>query len=184
MPHQLQRSLTFWKSIEIIFIVASFIICCSLMLLRVPGIELLETSPNWLLIWLIAWSLKQSFWYGAIAGLAVGWIYDGITSTAPSHVIGFTIVGVLTAGLQKQKYTREDFISVAFIVFFMTVVLETIFALQYLRTHWLTWAEVIPKYREIVMVSATITSLWSPIFYYPFNLGQQKIKQLSRKRSR
>ena len=181
MFHQLQKSIGFYRAIKIVFIAISFTVCCSLMLFRVPVVELLGTSPNWLLIWLVAWSLKQSVWYGAIAGLCVGWVYDGITLATPSHAIGFVVIGVLTAGLQKQKYTGEDFISVAFIVFFMTIISETIFALQYLRTHWLSIAEVLPKYQEIVIVSGIITSLWSPIFYYPFNLCQQKIKQWERK---
>ena len=181
MPHQSQTSLDILKILNIVFIVFSLIICTILMLSPIPGMELLGISPNWLLIWLIAWSLNKSVWQSAIAGVVIGWIYDGIILATPSHVIAFIIVGVCTASLQKQKYTGEDFISVAFIVFFMTIISETIFAIQYLRMHWLSISEVLAKYQQITIISAIMTSLWSPVFYYPFNFWQRRIKQWQRK---
>ena len=163
-----------FKIVNIIFIAISVAICSLLMLLDLPGVELLETNPNWLLIWLISWSIKKTIWQGAIAGLAIGWIYDGISFSVPSHVISFIFVGILTSSLQKQRYLGEDFISVAFIVFFMTVCAESIYAWQYAR-HWLALEEAWIKYQEVVIVSAIITSLWSPAFYYPFNLINETI---------
>ena len=180
----LPRNKTFLDILKIFnlaFVFLSLILCTVLMLFKIPGVELLGTSPNWLLIWLVGWSLKRSIWQGAIAGLLIGWIYDGITLATPSHALAFVFVGVCTAKLQKQKYTGEDFISVAFIVFFMTIFSETIFAYQYLRMHWLSISEVLPKYQQTTIISAIITSLWSPIFYYPFNLWQQKMKQWQRR---
>ena len=178
MSHRNKTSLNI---LNIAIVILSLIVCLTLMLFRIPGIELLDTSPNWLLIWLIAWSLKKSLWQGAIAGLLMGWLYDAITLATPSHTLAFVIVGVCTARLEKQKYTGEDFISVAFIVFFMAILSETIFALQYLRMHWLSVSDVLPKYQQITIISAIITSLWSPIFYYPFNLWQRKMKEWERK---
>lgn len=163
-----------YKVVNVLFITISVAICSMLMLLDLPGVELLETNPNWLLIWLISWSIKRTFWQGAIAGLAIGWIYDGISLSFPSHVASFMFVGILTSSLQKQKYLGEDFISVAFIVFFMTICAESIYAWQYAR-HWQAIAEAFGKYQEVVIVSAIITSLWSPAFYYPFNLISEKI---------
>lgn len=181
MPRQNKKFLDILKILDLAFIFLSLIACIFLMLFRIPGVELLGTSPNWLLIWLIAWSLKKTIWQGAIAGLLVGWVYDAITLAKPSHTFAFIFVGICTARLQKQKYTGEDFISVAFIVFFMTIFSETIFAYQYLRMHWLSVSEVLSKYQQTTIISAIITSLWSPIFYYPFNLWQQKMKQWQRK---
>ena len=181
MPRKNQTSLDILKILNVALVLISLIVCIALMLFKIPGIELLGTSPNWLLIWLIAWSLKKSFWQGAIAGLLIGWLYDAITLATPSHAFAFVVVGACTARLEKQRYTGEDFISVAFIVFFMTILSETIFALQYLRMHWLSLSDVLPKYQQITMISAIITSLWSPVFYYPFSLWQRKIKQWERK---
>lgn len=165
-----------FKIVNILFIAMSVAICGMLMLLDLPGVELLESNPNWLLIWLISWSIKRTIWQGAIAGLAIGWIYDGISFSVPSHVASFMFVGIVTSSLQKQRYLGEDFISVAFIVFFMTICAESIYAWQYAR-QWLAIEEAFAKYREVVVVSAIITSLWSPAFYYPFNLISEKINR-------
>lgn len=181
MPHRSQTSFDLLKILNIVFVVLSLIICIFLMLFRIPGVGLLGTSPNWLLIWLVAWSIKKSIWQGAIAGLIISWIYDALTLATPSHAFAFILVGVCTARLQKQKYTGENFISIAFIVFFMTILSETIFAFQYLRMHWLSISEVLPKYQQTAIVSSIITSLWSPIFYYPFNFWQRRMKQWEKK---
>ncbi len=181
MSNKTKASFDVLQVFNIIVIILSVIICSVLMFLQIPGVELLDTNPNWLLIWLVAWSLKKSITQGAIAGLIIGWIYDGITAAYPSHVLAFVVVGVCTSALKKQKYTGEDFISVAFIVFFMTFIAETIFAIQYFRMYWFSLSEVWYKYQQIALVSAIITSLWSPIFYYPFSLWQLKFKQLERR---
>ena len=181
MSTKIQTSNYILNIINALFIFTSVVFCSLLMLLHIPGIELLETNPNWLLIWVVSWSLKRSVWQGAIAGLIMGWIYDGMTISSPSHVLSLILVGTLTSALQKQKYIGEDFISVALIVFFMTVLTETIFALQYAIQSLLSIAEVWRKYQQIVITTAMITSLWSPAFYYPFNLWQQRVNRIAKK---
>ena len=181
MPNKNQTSLDVLKIFNILFIFTSVVVCSILMLLHIPGMELLGINPNWLLIWVVAWSIKRTIWQGAIAGLIIGWVYDGITISSPSHVLSLVLVGVLTSSLQKQKYIGEDFISVAFIVFFMTVLAETVFTLQYARQHLFSVSEVWQQYQPIVITSAIISSLWSPAFYYPFNLWQERVKQLEKR---
>lgn len=181
MSNRSQRSVDILKIFNILFIFISVVICSILMLVNIPGIELLETNPNWLLIWLVSWSVQRTIWQGAIAGLMMGWIYDGIAVSSPSHVLSFVLVGILTSSLQKQKYIGEDFISVAFIVFFMTIFAETIFAWQYAQETLVSIPEAIHKYQQIVMISAIITSLWSPAFYYPFNLWHQRVRLWQKK---
>ncbi|HEY9770856.1 MAG TPA: rod shape-determining protein MreD [Coleofasciculaceae cyanobacterium] len=176
MPRKNQTSIDILKVFNILFILASVVVCSILMLVNIPGMELLETNPNWLLIWVVAWSIKRTIWQGAIAGLMIGWIYDGITVSSPSHALSFVLVGVFTSSLQKQKYIGEDFISVAFVVFFMTIFAETIFAWQYAKYYLFSISENMQKYEETIVISAIITSLWSPAFYYPFNLWNEKVK--------
>ena len=120
MRYQSKRKFEFLRILNILLVVISVAVCSLLMLLDIPGMELLETNPNWLLIWVVAWSLKRTIWQSAIAGLAIGWIYDGLAISSPSHVPSLVLVAVLTSSLEKQKYWSEDFISIAFIVFFMT----------------------------------------------------------------
>ncbi|WP_026102638.1 rod shape-determining protein MreD [Pleurocapsa sp. PCC 7319] len=180
MPTKIQTSNNILNIINTLFICASVVLCSLLMLLHIPGMELLQTNPNWLLIWVVSWSLQRSVWQAAIAGLSIGWIYDGMTISSPSHVLSLVLVGVFTSALQKQKYIGEDFISVALIVFFMTVLAETIFALQYTMQRFLSISEVWQQYQQIVITTAMITSLWSPAFYYPFNLWQQRINRMAK----
>ena len=150
-------------------IVVSVAVCCILSLLRLPGMELLGMSPNWLLIWLIAWSVKRSIWQSAIAGVALGWIYDGLTVSNPSHVFSLVTVGVITASFNKERYIGEDFISMALIVFVMAIIAETIFALQYVWLQIRPLADVWQDYVRITVTSAVITSLWTPVVYVPLN---------------
>lgn len=150
--------------------------CAMLMLLDIPGLELLGISPNWLLIWVVAWSVKRSIWQAAIAGIAVGWIYDAIVVSNPSHVLSLVVVGVITASLNKQKYLGEDFISAALIVFLMTLIAETIFAFQYISYNSASFSTIWQDYQRITLTSAIITSLWSPAIYFPLNRWWQQIK--------
>lgn len=115
----------------------SAILCCILLFVRLPGMSLAGVGPNWPLIWVVAWSVKRSIWQGALAGLVLGLIQDGLSSPNPTHVLSLVVVGVLTARLQKQKYIQEDFISVALIVFGMAVIAETVVALQFCLHHLL-----------------------------------------------
>ncbi len=159
--------------------VGSALLCLLLLPMRIPGMELLGIAPNWLLIWVVAWSIKRTVIQGAIAGLVLGLIQDGMTSPDPTHVLGLAIVGVLTARLQKQRYLQEDFISVALIVFGMTILAETIATLQFgffsytpAGTDNLTigkLAEIWQYRQQITLTSAIVTSLWAPIVYYPLN---------------
>ena len=181
MQRRKQKSFDVLDLINLLFVATSIAVCTILMLVDIPGMELLEVNPNWLLIWVVAWSLKRTVWHGAIAGLIMGCIYDGITLGYPSHILSFVTIGIFTSRLQTQKYLGEDFISVAFIVFFMTLFSEAIFAWQYGQEYGFGIGEVMRKYKQMAIVSAIITSLWSPAFYYPMNLWQKRIRLLQRK---
>ena len=169
------------RLINLVVIVTTVAICSLLMLLRFPGMELLAVHPNWLLIWVVVWSMKRAVWQGAVAGVAMGSIYDGLTMDTPSHIFSLVIVGILTSRLQKQKYLGEDFISVAFIVFFMVTLAEAIYALQYSWQQILPISQVWQHYQQIAITSAIISSLWSPVLYYPCDRWWTKIRQLEKK---
>ncbi|HEY9666830.1 MAG TPA: rod shape-determining protein MreD [Coleofasciculaceae cyanobacterium] len=149
--------------------VGSVILCLLVLPARLPGMELLGIAPNWLLIWVVAWSLKRSVVQGALAGLALGLIQDGMTSFDPTHIISLALVGMLTARIQKQRYIQEDFISVALIVFGMAVVGETVTAIQYSLMGDRNLAEIWTDHQRIALSSAILSSLWAPVVYYPLN---------------
>ena len=162
--------------LNILVIVTSLAGCCILSLMRFPWVELLGVSPNWLLIWLIAWSVRRPIWQAIAAGICVGWIYDALAIANPSHVPSFIVVGVITASLDKDRYIAENFVSVAILVFFMTIIAETIIAIQYF------WLQIIPvkevwfNYLRIVASSVLITSLWTPLIFIPLNKWWKAIK--------
>ena len=93
--------------------VGSVFLCLLILPTRFPGMQLLDVAPNWLLIWVVAWSVKRTVFEGAIAGLVLGLLQDGMSSPEPTHALSLVIVGALTARLRKQRYIQEDFIFVS-----------------------------------------------------------------------
>ncbi|MCU0535739.1 MAG: rod shape-determining protein MreD [Hydrococcus sp. Prado102] len=158
---------------------ASVLLCCFLMLTRLPGMELLGMAPNWFLIWIVAWSLKRKVFPSILAGLTLGMIQDGMTSTphsGPSHVISLVLVAFLTAKLQKQRYIKEDFISVAIIVFAMAIVAQTAIAIQHFLYQFRDYDNILREYQLISLTSAILSSLWAPVLYYPLNIWWEQLK--------
>jgi rod shape-determining protein MreD len=159
-----------------LIVVCSVMICFLLSPARLPGMELLGIGPDWLLIWLVTWSLKHNVFQAAIAGIALGLVQDGMTSTAHSHVFVFVVVGFLTARIQKQRYIQEDFISVALIVFVMTMVAKTAAAIQYSIQGLASLEQIWIDYQRIALSSAILSSLWAPALYYPLNRWWNQIR--------
>ena len=157
-------------------IVGSVTLCLLLLPTRLPGMELLGIGPNWLLIWVVVWSIKRTPVQGAIAGTALGLVQDGMTSVYPSHIFSLVLVGMLTALMQKQRYIQEDFISVALIVFGMALLAETAIAIQYCFQGTREMGEVWADYQRIALASAILSSLWAPVLYYPLNRWWEQIK--------
>ncbi|MGI8501848.1 MAG: rod shape-determining protein MreD [Hassallia sp.] len=156
--------------------VGSVLLCLMMLPTRLPGMELLGIAPNWLLIWVVSWSVKRTVFQGALAGIVLGLLQDAMTSPNPSHAISLGIVGMITGFMQKQRFIQEDFISIALIVFGMTVLEETIFA------SLLSWMgdrniqDIWTYYQKVALASAILSSLWAPVLYYPLNRWWQQIK--------
>lgn len=167
-------------------IAGSVLLCLLLLPTRLPGMEILSVGPNWLLIWVVAWSVKRTAMQGAIAGFTLGLIQDGMTSPSPTHALSLAIVGILTARLQKQRYIREDFISIALIVFGMAVLAETIIAIQFSWQSFIlgdakagrTLGEIWTYHQQIALSSAILSSLWAPAVYYPLNRWWEQVNEL------
>lgn len=161
--------------------VLTVVICLMLLPVRLPGMNLLGIGPDWMLIWVVAWSVRRSPWEGAIAGLCLGLLQDAMTAPYPTHILGLMAAGVLTARLQKQRYIQEDIISMALIVFGVAVLSETIMALQ-ISVHRLLvegsvyppLSEIWPYHQRVALSSAILSSLWAPALYYPLNLWWER----------
>ncbi|MEH2424410.1 MAG: rod shape-determining protein MreD [Nostoc sp.] len=164
---------------------SSVLLCLLLLPTRLPGMELLGIGPNWLLIWVVAWSVKRTVFSGALAGIVLGLLQDSMTSPNPTHALSLGIVGILTALLQKQRFIEEDFISIAVIVFGMAVLAETIFGLQltligdaYGGHSLRKVTDIWTYYQRVALASAILSSLWAPVVYYPLNRWWQRMKLL------
>lgn len=165
-----------YRWINIGVVIGSALICTLLLPMRLPGMVLLGVSPSWLLMWLVVWSVQRTGLEGAIAGFILGLIHDGLTGYFPTHTIGLTLVGLLTARIQKQRFIQEDFVSVAIIVFGMTVLAQTAMALQ-ITLHQLVSStspypslpEIWLQHQRIALSSAILSSLWAPAVYYPLS---------------
>ncbi|MBW4637945.1 MAG: rod shape-determining protein MreD [Gloeocapsa sp. UFS-A4-WI-NPMV-4B04] len=177
-PHQ--RQIVNWM-----VTVGSVLLCLIVLPMRLPGMELLGIAPNWLLIWVVAWSVKRTIVQGAIAGFVLGLLQDGMTSPYPTHTLSLVLVGILTARLHKQRYIQEDFISVAIIVFGMAMLAEAMTTLQFSflsnseaginKFAVSNFVQLWKEHQRIALASAILSSLWAPVVYYPLNRWWQKM---------
>jgi rod shape-determining protein MreD len=160
--------------------IGSVLICILAMYTRFPGMTLMGLAPNWLLIWLVAWSVNRPVFLAVMAGIALGLVQDGMTivdmRAAPTHVLGLAIAGGLTSLLQKQKYVQEDFVSIALIVFGMSVIVETMHAVQ-LAFMGADMDNIWILQQRIALSSAILSSLWSPAIYFPLSLWWRSLEK-------
>ncbi|MEM7063131.1 MAG: rod shape-determining protein MreD [Cyanobacteria bacterium P01_B01_bin.77] len=162
--------------LNIAVVLGSGLLCLLISPMRFPGIELLGVSSNWLLIWVVIWSIHHPIVDGAIAGIVLGLLQDGLTGPFPTHALSLMVVGMLTARLQRQRLIQENVVLVAFIVFGMAVVDATVMALQ-MSFHHLLWAnsphlnlwQIWRTHQRVALSSAILSSLWTPALYYPLH---------------
>ncbi|HEY9907261.1 MAG TPA: rod shape-determining protein MreD [Thermosynechococcaceae cyanobacterium] len=155
--------------------VGSILLCLLIMPTRLPGMELAGIGPNWLLIWVVSWSVKRTVFQSGVAGLALGLIQDGMTAHQPSHVLSLLLVGVLTARIRKERFIQEDFISIALITFGMAVIAETVTAIQYSFAGGRSVVDIWTYHQLIALSSAILSSLWAPVVYFPLNRWWQRL---------
>lgn len=155
-------------------IVLSVLLCLLILPTRLPGMDILGVGPNWLLIWVVAWSISRTPFEGAIAGFVLGCLQDSLTAPFPTHALGLAIAGFITARLHQRRFLQEDIISVALVVFGLAIVTETAMAAQLTARHFLgedslyTNLGAIWQYHQRVSLSSAIlSSLWAPVLYYP-----------------
>jgi rod shape-determining protein MreD len=160
-----------YQVLNLIVTIVSLMVCIWLSLLRIPGLELFGVTPNWVLIWLVTWSIKRSLLEAVVGGLCCGLILDGLTVSHPSHILPFVVVGVLTVFIYKRiiKKIQEDFISVALIVFAMAILVEFIRVLQLNRFGSPDFNQFWQYQQRVALSTAILSSLWAPVIYLPLN---------------
>ncbi len=154
--------------------IGSVLFCLLILPMRLPGMDILGVGPNWLLIWVVVWSISRTSLDGAIAGITLGFLQDGLTAPFPTHALGLAIAGILAARLRQRRFLQEDLISVALIVFGLAVITESAIALQLTVQHIFgdassraSLGSIWQYHQQVALSSAILSSLWAPALYYP-----------------
>lgn len=160
-----------YQVLNLIVTIVSLMVCIWLSLLRIPGLELFGITPNWVLIWLVSWSIKRSLLEAVVGGLCCGLILDGLTVSQPSYILPFVIVAILTVFIYKRiiKKIQEDFISVALIVFGMAILVEVIRSLQLINFKFSDFQQFWQHQQRVALLTAIMSSLWLGVIYLPLN---------------
>lgn len=163
--------------------IGSVLLCLLILPVRLPGMDIVGVGPNWLLIWVVAWSIGRTPWEGAIAGITLGLLQDSLTAPFPSHILGLTIAGFLTARMHQRRILQEDLISAVLVVFGLAIVTETAIALQLTVQHVFSEEPLHPNlgtvwlhYQQVALSSAILSSLWAPVLYYPLKRWWEKCR--------
>ncbi|MBE9062688.1 rod shape-determining protein MreD [cf. Phormidesmis sp. LEGE 11477] len=157
-----------------LFTVGSVLVCLLLLPTRLPGMDILGVGPNWLLVWVVVWSIRRTQFDGAIVGIVLGLLQDGLTGNFPTHVPGLMLAGIITARLHRRRFVQVDLISVAIIVFGLAIATESVMALQLAGQYLLgedalysSLSSIWQYYQRVALSSAILSSLWAPALYYP-----------------
>jgi len=164
--------------------IGSVLFCLLVLPMRLPGMDIVGVGPNWLLIWVVVWSISRTPFDGAIAGITLGFLQDSLTAPFPTHALGLALAGMLTARLHQRRLLQEDLISVMLIVFGLAVITETAMALQ-LSVQFAA-GDADPLYdsvgsiwqyhQRVALSSAILSSLWAPALYYPLKRWWDKYR--------
>ena len=130
--------------------------------------EILKVGPNWLVIWLVTWSLSHSRLEAIVAAISLGLVLDALTSAYPTHLLGLVAVAWLTSQ-DKNHHSSYNIILVMLRVFVLVLLVEGIMAIQYLWLNFSFLDEVWLSYQRIGISSALLSSLWTPFLYYPLH---------------
>ena len=163
--------------------IGSVLLCLMILPVRLPGMDIVGVGPNWLLIWVVAWSVGRTPWEGVVAGITLGLLQDCLTAPFPSHILGLTIAGFLTARLHQRRILQEDLISAALVVFGLAIINETAMALQLSAQHvfseeplHVSLGDIWLYHQRVALSSAIISSLWAPVLFYPLKRWWEKYR--------
>lgn len=123
--------------------------------------------------------MKRDILQGLLGGIAVGLLQDSLTAPHPSHVIGLVVVGLIAGSIDKKRLVSEEFASVALIVFCMAALVEVIMALQLSWMGNWSFLDIWQRLPQTALSSAILSSLWTPVVYYPLNHWWDRLRAIS-----
>lgn len=171
-------------------------LCLFLLPIRLPGMSLLGIGPNWVLIWVAAWSICRVPWLGALAGCLMGLAQDAVVvasspsgagvaqeslmTIAPSHAVGLTLAGFVIALFQRRRIIEDDLVALVLLIFGTAILTETVMAGLYIFQDEALEAAVWTHHQRLALSSAILSSLWGPAIYFPLKIWWQAIANVEK----
>ena len=100
---------------NILVSIGSLLLCFLLTLARLPGMEILLVAPNWLVIWLVTWSLSHTRAQSLVAAVSISLVLDALSSSYPTHLLGMVIVAYFNSD-SRRKNNLVSFNSIILVV--------------------------------------------------------------------
>ncbi|MCM1982856.1 rod shape-determining protein MreD [Lyngbya confervoides BDU141951] len=145
---------------------------------RLPGMSLNGTGPEWFVIWLVIWSIDRTVLQGGIAGIALGWLQDGLTAHWPSHALGLALVGGVCAQLYSRRFWKTDLIATPVIVVAMVGLTQAILLLQFSLFLRQSPLVIWDQQASVFWISPLLSAIWTPALFWPLRQWWNYLKKL------
>jgi cell shape-determining protein MreD len=125
-----------------------------LLTLMSPGVlKLGGVSPAWAVLWLLPWSLVEGRFSGAMAGLALGLLLDGLWGGTASLIPGLMLLGWWWGRIGRRGPPIQRSFNLALLALLGTLLLDGSLMLQWAVRSWLGVSEA------LVPVEGSMTTL-------------------------
>ena len=139
-------------------------------LLKLGGVP-----PSWAVLWLLPWALVDGPASGAIAGLALGLVLDGLHLGSASEVPALALLGWWWGRLGRRGVPIERSFSLGLLALLGTGLLGASLLLQ---QHWLGALPVPLVGVHILVAQSLITALLAPVLCSLLLLRWRRVAEL------
>lgn len=139
-------------------------------LLKLGGVP-----PSWAVLWLLPWALVDGPASGAIAGLALGLVLDGLHLGSASEVPALALLGWWWGRLGRRGVPIERSFSLGLLALLGTVLLGASLLLQ---QHWLGALPVPLVGVHTLVAQSLITALLAPVLCSLLLLRWRRVAEL------
>ena len=161
-----------------LIIFSSVLLCCLLTLTRWPGMELSGFGPNWLIIWLAVWCIDRTVLQAIFAGLCLGWLQDGLSSSWPSHAIGMLFISVAFQVCFANRVWKSDLLVAPIVIMIGVFINDGIYSLLLSWTQGLSPIHVWQQQPHLFWISPVLSAIWTPAFFWPLRQWWIRLQKL------
>ena len=139
-------------------------------LLKLGGVP-----PSWAVLWLLPWALVDGPTSGAVAGLALGLVLDGLHLGSASDVPALALLGWWWGRLGRRGVPIERSFSLGLLALLGTALLGVSLLLQ---QHWLGALPLPLVGLHTLVAQSLITALLAPVLYSLLLLRWRRVAEL------